>query len=142
MPSPVDKPGILTTTPSASAAATPAQLPAAPAAWFVQRPLFWLAAGIIAVLGVLVALTLTLLRMQAIESGQRLTEAFVQIIEEQTTRTIQTIDQRLQLAAIGMAQLDSAGGLNEQSARVMLREQVKELPFVRAIWVMDEQGRI
>ena len=88
------------------------------------------------------AATLIFLRTQAIESGMRLTESFARVVEEQTNRTIQTIDQRLQLAAISAAQLDAAGRLNEQSARALLREQIKDLPFVRAMWVMDAQGRI
>lgn len=108
---------------------------------FLTRPL-WLALGFTLGLACLVALTLAYLRTQAIESGERLTQSFAQVIEEQTSRTIQNIDQRLQLAAIGLAQLEAAGGIDEHSARALLREQVKELPFVRAIWIMDAQGRI
>ena len=108
----------------------------------IRRPLLWLALGFTVGSACLIALALIYLRNQAIESGARLTQSFAQVIEEQTTRTVQTIDQRLQLASASMAQLDAAGQLNEQSARVLLRQQVKELPFVRAMWVMDAQGRI
>jgi hypothetical protein len=69
-------------------------------------------------------------------------QSFAQVIEEQTSRTLQTIDQRLQLAANGLAQLEAAGTLNEAAAHALLQAQVKELPFVRAIWVLDAQGRI
>ncbi len=100
------------------------------------------ATGFILVSGCLVALALLHLRTQAIESGERLTESFARVIEEQTTRTFQTIDQRLQLAASGLAQLDASTKLNEQSARALMREALKELPFVRAMWVLDAQGRI
>lgn len=108
----------------------------------VRRPLLWLALGFTVGSACLIALALSFLRNQAIESGIRLTQSFAQVIEEQTTRTVQTIDQRLQLASASMAQLDAAGQLNEQSARALLRQQVKELPFVRAMWVMDALGRI
>jgi signal transduction histidine kinase/CheY-like chemotaxis protein len=106
------------------------------------RPLVRLAAGVVVVSGCLVALTLAYLRVGAIESGQHTTESFAHIIEEQTTRTIQAVDQKLQLAAGSVAQLGAAGELNERSARVLLREQIRQLPFLRAMWVMDAQGRI
>ena len=105
-------------------------------------PLFWLAAGVILISGGLIVLTLIHLRGEAIESGQRTTEAFARIIEEQTTRTLQAADQRLQLAAQGMAQLAATGTLDQESARALLQEQIHQLPFMRAMWVMDEQGRI
>lgn len=108
----------------------------------VRRPLLWLALGFTVGSACLIALALSYLRNQAIESGARLTQSFAQVIEEQATRTLQTIDQRLQLASASMAHLDATGQLNEQSARLLLRQQVKELPFVRAMWVMDAQGRI
>jgi len=109
---------------------------------WVRRPLLWLALGFTVGSACLIALTLNYLRNQTISSGARLTQSFAQVIEEQTTRTIQTIDQRLQLASAGIAQLAAAGQLNGQSARQLLRQHVKELPFVRAMWVMDAQGRI
>ncbi|MGS0757498.1 PDC sensor domain-containing protein, partial [Roseateles sp. GG27B] len=69
-----------------------------------------------------------------------LTESFVRVIEEQTTRSLQTVDQGLQLAARNLALLEASGGLNQASARTVLREQIKDLPFVRAMWVLDAQG--
>lgn len=113
-----------------------------PAQRSLQRALRWLAFGITLVFAALVAWVLAYLRTQAIESNERLIQSFVQVIEEQTSRTLQTIDQRLQLATSSLAQLEAAGGLNEASARALLREQVKELPFVRAIRVLDAQGRV
>ena len=76
------------------------------------------------------------------ETGGQLTESFALVIEEQTARTIQTVDQKLQLAANGLLQLEASKSLNEKSARALLREQLTELPYVRAMWVMDARGRI
>jgi PAS domain S-box-containing protein len=129
-------------TPSESDPAQRGLFPAAPAQISPRHHLLWFALSIILVSGLLISLTLSYLRDQAIESGKQLTESFVQVIEEQTTRTIQTIDQRLQLAANGLAQLSASGGPTEQSARVLLSEHLKDLPFARALWVMDSQGRI
>ncbi len=125
----------------ASSSAQP-QLTPVPAQRLPHYALLWLALGFTLVLAALVAWALAYLRTQAIESNERLTQSFAQVIEEQTSRTLQTIDQRLQLAASGLAQLEAAGGLNEPSARALLQAQVKELPFARAIWVLDAQGRI
>ncbi len=105
------------------------------------RQLFLAAAGLVLISGVLVAMALFHLRSEAIQSGERMTASFAHIIEEQTERTVQLIDQRLQLAAVGLKQLDAAGTLTEQSSRALLRQQLKDMPFVRAIWVVDANGR-
>ena len=105
------------------------------------RPML-LAVGLILASGLLVALALDDRRTQTLESGRRLIASFAHIIEEQTTRTLQSVDQRLQLAATQMAQLEAAGVLDETTGRRVLREQIAQLPFLRAMWVMDAQGRI
>jgi PAS domain S-box-containing protein len=104
--------------------------------------MLWLAAAFIAVSGLLVASTLWVLRSQAIENGSELTAASANAIEEQTARTLQSVDQCLQLASVGMAQLSATGALNLVSGNALMREQIKELPFIRALWVMNSQGRI
>ena len=104
-----------------------------------RRSFLWVAV-LVLVSGGLVALALNLLRTQVLEDGQRLTESFVRVIEEQTSRSLQTVDQGLQLATRNLALLEASGGLNQASARALLREQIKDLPFVRAMWVLDAQG--
>ena len=110
--------------------------------WALRWPLFWWALALVVITGGFLALSLNFQRVQSIEAGHRLTDSFAQVIEEQTSRTIQTVDQRLQLAALALAGLRTAGTLNEHTARSVLREQNKTIPFVRAIWVLDAQGRI
>ncbi|PIY30387.1 MAG: hypothetical protein CO105_05650 [Comamonadaceae bacterium CG_4_9_14_3_um_filter_60_33] len=128
--------------PNLASSSAPAQLAPVPAQRPLHRALLWLVIGFLLVAAGLVAWTLAYLRSQTIESSERLTQSFAQVIEEQTSRTLQTIDQRLQLAANGLAQLETAGTLNEAAAHALLQAQAKELPFVRAIWVLDAQGRI
>ena len=77
---------------------------------------------------------------QSLDAGRRLTGSYARVIEEQTTRTIQTIDERLQLAALGYAQLAADGTPPEATARAFLRSQARLLPFVRAIWMTDATG--
>ena len=108
----------------------------------IRRQIFWLAALLILGSGLLLAASLNYERNQATQTGIRSTESLALVIAEQTTRTIQTVDQRLQLAASGLAQLQAKRNLDEDSARKVLRHHLKELPFVRAIWVLDAQGRI
>ena len=106
------------------------------------RSVLWLAAGVGLVTGAFLALALAYLRSQAIETGQRATESFARIIEEQTTRTLQATDQRLQLAAAQLARAELPGTLDVSSARALLQEQLQSLPFARAMWVLDAHGRI
>lgn len=102
----------------------------------------WLGALLAVVSGSGLWIMLLHLHGEALSSGERLTESLAHVIEEQTSRTFQAADQRLQLAALRLQTLEAEGKLNETSARAMLRDQVKELPFVRAIWVLDAGGRI
>ena len=108
----------------------------------IRRQLVWLAAMLIVGSGFLLAVSLHYERKQATQASLRATEFIVRVIAEQTTRTIQTVDQRLQLAVSGLKQLQAKKTLNQDSARELLRQELKELPFVRALWVLDAQGRI
>ena len=106
-----------------------------------QRPLLWLAACFIVVSGLLVAETLWLLRGQAMDNGRKLTASFAQAMEEQTARTLQSVDQCLQLTASGLAQLEANGSLNVTAANALMQERKKPLAFVRALWVTARHPR-
>lgn len=126
---------VVSSSPARLSRGTPYSLP-------VQRRLLWLAAGLVIIPGLVAAMALAYLRMKAIESGERLVESFAQVIEEQTTRTLQSVDQRLQLAVKGLTELEASGRLNVQSAQVLLREQIKDQPFLRLMKVIDLRGRV
>ncbi|HYW57846.1 MAG TPA: PAS domain S-box protein [Polaromonas sp.] len=101
-----------------------------------------MAATLILLSGCGVAAALWYLRAEAIESGETLNEALAHVIEEQTSRSLQAADQRLQLASRGLKTLEAEQRLSEDSVRSMLREQLKDLAFVRAMWVVGPDGRI
>jgi signal transduction histidine kinase/ActR/RegA family two-component response regulator len=82
------------------------------------------------------------LRAAALREGEQSTRVIAQLVAEETTRSLQTVAQALQLAKSQLAELAAAGRLNEQSARSALRKQLEGLPYVRAIWVMNPQGVI
>ncbi|MDP1956391.1 MAG: PAS domain-containing protein [Polaromonas sp.] len=124
------------------AASPPYQRPSGSPQPSIVRPIAWLVAGLLIVSACAIAIALYYLRGEALRSGEVLTESLVQVIEEQTSRTFQTVDQRLQLTAGQLRALQVERKLDENSARAMLREQLKALPFVRAIWVLDAEGRI
>ena len=88
--------------------------------------LLWLIIGIIVVSGFLTVGALAFLRNQAITTGQQVNESFARIVQEQTDRTLQSIDQRLQLAATSLMQLQITGKLDERSeiGRASCRERV------------------
>ena len=108
----------------------------------VRWQLFWLAGGSVFVTGVLLALMLVYLRSQEVDAGKRLTESFAQVIEEQTTRTLQTIDLRLQLMITGLAALEKSNKLTQASARSLLQDDIRALPFVVAAQWVGPDGRI
>ncbi|HZY19651.1 MAG TPA: PAS domain-containing protein [Ramlibacter sp.] len=120
-----------TTSPAGSATPAPRSL-----------PLAWVVVAFALLTGGLVAAALVHLRMEALRSGEKLTRSLTHVIAEQTSRTIQTIDQRLQLVAAQLQGLEAAGPLDEATARATLRGHLTALPVVRAIWMLDPQGRI
>jgi len=107
-----------------------------------RRPLAWLAVFMVLASGCAVAAALAYLRLETLRSAENLTASLARVIEEQISRTLQAADQRLELAASRMRVLQAERRLDEGNAREMLREQLKELSFVRAIWVLDSSGRI
>ena len=120
----------------------PAEFVSASASALHRRQLLRLAAAVIVVSGCLIALALVHLRIQAIDTGERLTESFAQVIEEQTTRTFQSVDQGLQITANQLEQMQRSGTLNAESARRLLRQQLQTMPFARVLWVTDAQGHL
>lgn len=92
--------------------------------------------------GVAVAVSLMLLREQILSDARQRNRSLVHAIAEQTARTFQAVDLKLQIAAGSLAQSGARNPLGEAAARSLLREQIRDLPFVRAMWVMDAHGRI
>ena len=108
----------------------------------VARKLLWITAGLVVGSGLLLALALTHLYSLTRQASHQNAAAMARIVQEQTDRTLQNVDQRLQLAAVRLEQLRSVRALSVQSAQAMLRAEVKDTPFVRAMWVMDAKGVI
>jgi PAS domain S-box-containing protein len=92
--------------------------------------------------GALLLYALLYLRESAVRSGEELTDSLSRVISEQTARTLQSVDQTLQLAIFRVETLRAAGQLDEATARAALRAELKDLPFLRALWVVDADGRI
>ena len=107
-----------------------------------RTQLLWFAAGITLLSGCLLAVALIFLRSQALDTGQRLTRSFAQVIEEQTSRSFQSVDQTLELTADKLDKMRLAGTLTEESARQLLLQELKSMPFGRALWVADAKGRL
>ncbi|HEY8359216.1 MAG TPA: cache domain-containing protein, partial [Ramlibacter sp.] len=102
----------------------------------------WLVLAFAVLTGALLAIALWVLRTEALRAGEARASALSQVIVEQTSRTLQSVDARLQLASAQLGAMAASGQLDEASARAVLQAQLAQLPFVRAIWVVDPQGRI
>lgn len=108
----------------------------------VARKLLGMGAGLVLGSGLVLALVLNYALDQTHLSAHNSVASIARIVQEQTDRTLQSVDLRLQLVAAQLAQLDSSGALNVPAAEAMLRTHLQEMPFVRALWVMDDQGVI
>ena len=112
-----------------------------PAAAPRRRRVFGWVAAFALLSAVLLATALWVLYGEAVRSGEQLTRTMSRVISEQTTRSIQTVDQRLQFAAYRLREADEDGPLEPHAARDLLRAELADLPYVRALWVMDVQGQ-
>ncbi|MDE2607503.1 MAG: PAS domain S-box protein [Burkholderiales bacterium] len=92
--------------------------------------------------GALLAFALLYLREAALRSGEELTDSLSRVISEQTTRTLQSVDQTLQLARARLDVLEAGDRLNARTAGEALRDQLKDFGFLRAIWVVDRHGNV
>ena len=95
-------------------------------------------------LGMLAALLVGIgvFRSAAVEASRKLNASFARIIEEQTSRSLQVVDQRLELAAAAFLAQQSKGAVSEEAGRLLLRDQIKQMPLLRAMWILDANGRI
>lgn len=118
----------------------PLAVPSAGAA--VGSRVLWLVAAFATGSGLLLAAVLLYLRAEALSAGERLTGALAHVIAEQTTRSVQTVEQRLLLAAHQLMDLKAEKPIDQEAGRAFLRRQLGDLPYVRAIWTLDEDGRI
>ena len=91
----------------------------------------------ILVSGAVLAGLLFQMRSDAIASGQNVLNAFAQLTEEQTTRTLQNVDQTL-----ASLQGDGVLAIDPVFLTAELRSLLVARPFLRALSVLDSQGRI
>jgi PAS domain S-box-containing protein len=104
------------------------------------RVVLLLIAFVVVTAGVLAGL-LIYLRDESIASAERVLSAFAQLTDEQTTRTIQDVDQTLEIAEERLASAARAGTANEESVRIELNSLLASRPFLSAITVLDRHGR-
>ncbi len=107
-----------------------------------QKQLLWFAAAVIVVSGGLLAWALQTLHDQALHTGEQLSESFAHVIEEQTSRTFQSLDQRLQLVDKDLHELAEYGPIAKDQAQSLLRHHLQEQPDIRAFWITDAKGRV
>jgi len=107
----------------------------------IRRLIVWLPLAYILVSGGILALLLLMLRMEAIGSGERLGESHTRLIEEQTTRTIQAVDQTLQLARARLTGPGATSPANDPAMHEALRALVASRPFIRTLSVLNAAGR-
>lgn len=92
--------------------------------------------------GVLVAFAVVQMYQREMVNGSGLTATMAHLIEEQTSAAFRSIDQQLQSAAREWQLLERSGTPGPNAGRDLLRRQFESMPFVRASWITDAQGRI
>ena len=101
----------------------------------ISRGAFVLLAVVAVLSGGVMAALLLQQRADALAAGEKLGIAFVQLADEQTSRSLQIAEQTLQLAEVRLSAAVAAGRGSEEAMRVDFRSLIAGHPFLRAIWV-------
>ena len=80
-------------------------------------------------------------RNDALGVGEKLVGALAQIADDQAARTVQNVEQVLQLASLTVPS-DVQGTAGTDRMGMDLLQLLKERPYLRALWVADEQGHV
>ena len=90
----------------------------------------------------LVAIILLQLRSDVVISSQNTLTAFAQLSDEQTTRTFQNVEQTVEVVEGQLLASMRVGLIDANSLNAELRRLVESRPFLRAITVVDSEGRV
>ncbi len=96
------------------------------------RHLLALAATLCIVMGIGLAVLLSYLHNEERKQANDLGAAFAQVVEEQTARTFQALELRLDIAADTLSHARSHSAGDPNSAQTLLAMNARDLPFVRA----------
>lgn len=94
--------------------------------------------AVVVLSGLLAAMFLYFDRGRDLQQGQRLTEAYATVVDQQTSRGLQALDQRLELVVQHLEQR----GTSQAPAPGMLDAQLRALPLVDSLRILDDQGRL
>ena len=82
---------------------------------------------------------LAILRGETIKAAERDAASLAFLIEEKVARTVQIVDLMLEEVGSDHGQRPS---FDEESMHQLLRARVTRMPYLRAIWVLDDRGRM
>ncbi len=110
--------------------------------WQVWSVVLWLLGSYVVLSAGVLAATLLQLRNDAIVSGEKLVASFAQLAAEQTAGIVQNVEQTLQVAEARLTSAAGSGVASVEAVRREFRELLAGRPFLRALWLTDEQGRV
>ena len=112
--------------------------------WYRDK-LLLSAVGLILSTALLGAGLLAYLYEQTMREGMRLTGAFAAVIDEQTSRTLQAIDLRMERLSDTLADIDQANGSGEAirpRIQEALRASINALPFIDSLLMISADGTV
>lgn len=112
------------------------------APWYRDK-IFLSAIGLVLSTALLLAGLLAYLRDRVMLDGTRLTGAFAAVIEEQTARSLQAVDLRMERLAQSLGQADPGDvAAAATGVQAMLQEPLDALPFIEHLMVIGTDGLV
>lgn len=97
----------------------------------------------VAIIVAMTGLLLWQMRGQELRHAQGETISLSQILAEQTTRSLQSVDLALDLALDRLKQAEKLGvGIDQFAIHSMLRSRIEGMPQLRSMFLADSEGRI
>jgi PAS domain S-box-containing protein len=109
--------------------------------WFHDKVLLS-AIGLVVASALLGAGLLAYQHEQTMRAGERLTSTFAAVLDEQTSRSLQAMDQSLQLMSRSMAALKAEADTYPGQESALLQAQIRTLPFADSVMVLDANGKV
>lgn len=97
---------------------------------------------LIIALGSNLVFTLTQARETILQAQFTTSEKLVRVLEQQTVDSVNALELALQSAAAGFQSMPPGETERDAAVHRMLTASIRNLPFVRAIWILDPEGNM
>ncbi|MCK6451135.1 MAG: PAS domain S-box protein [Alphaproteobacteria bacterium] len=92
--------------------------------------------------GAFLAVALTFLRSEAVDSGERMLRALARVAADQSERSLQNTGQVLLMIRSMLVRHGATEAASDPATQQAIRDLLVDRPFLRSFWILNAEGRI